>query len=214
MPTIVKLVKKVVHSSLSETMHSIAVDFLEVGTGIPSFSSLNHKDNISAIECLEVGTGKPSIASLMGIGEKADDRHQPSYSSMCSAASTFVSAQCSMEGSISFNSSCETSFEMSRKRRMGLFCEQESVKSRKPPFDLELEDSKWHRASDHKFRNNRESIHREINASNGSNNEERLCIHDFNYTKDRCKRSRSDSQQAGVEAYSLGSGDPCAYARC
>jgi hypothetical protein len=185
-------------------MDPIPIDCLEVGTGMPSFSNTNTFDP-SPINCLEVGTGKPYCPSPLSSREEVDERHQPSYSSMCLLASTFASANCSIEDSSSFPFSSDPSFDMTRERSMGLFCEQSSVQPRKRPHAREV--------SEHQHA----SIGCMIQRGRPRNDVDRFNRKDSeldNCNKEHCPRSQDSQpdqcQQPGMEAYSIGSGDPCA----
>jgi hypothetical protein len=177
------------------------VDCLEVGTGMPNFSSLNQMGTPS--DCLEVGTGTPSFSRLRTDSEHIDDRHQLSYSSMCLASSTFESAPCSIEGSLSFPFSSKTPYDMIRKRGVEFLCEQECERSSKRRCalgdnGLRHTSEKQHCNFGDVFQLKRDKKEKSIRCK---------CL-ELNHSDEPCPRSQTDSHQLEVEAFSIGSGDP------
>jgi hypothetical protein len=184
-------------------------DFLEIGPGTPSFSCPNHTGT-SSVDCLDIGTGTPPPSSLLTKRGQVDDRHQPSYSIACFAASSVSveSAQYSIEESFSFPfSSSKTSFCMVGKRSEPK-CEHLGKRQYDPL------DSGWRRAREQQYWNSGNRFHQEEETKGERG--KRRCIIDskLNCSQERCSGSQDsqhDSQQPAMEAYSLGSGDPRAY---
>jgi hypothetical protein len=193
-------------SSRSEHFVSMdSVDCLEVGTGMPSFPSLNQM--VPRSDCLEVGTGAPSFSSLLTNREHVDDRHQPSYSSMCLASSTFGSVQCSIEGTLSFPFSSKTPYDVKRKRGMGCLCEQECEHPSK--CTRTLGDSGWRRAGEQQHCSIEDIIQRKRNRKEKKTDRKGLEL--YHASDEPCPRPLTDSHQREVEAFSIGSGDPFGF---
>jgi hypothetical protein len=159
-------------------------------------------------EYILMGSGIPSFSPLVDI---PDERYLFSCSSMCSAASTAVaSAICSMQESLSFPCSSETTFDLARHLKLRLCDDEESRKRKQDP------ERGWRRCG----RNNpSERYHLDGFGCIGNTNLiHEISLIEFAKPRSCCGVPRPEPfhpenrQSAALEEFSLGSGDP--YAAC
>ena len=148
-------------------------------------------------ECLYVGSGTQSFSPAKDV---SDEIYKSACSSMCSAASTVASALCSIEGSVSFPSSSETTFDLARHLTMRLSEQQESRNRR---CDAERG---WRHC-------NAPSERHRLDSFGDTCQAEKLSFIDLSDRR-RCASPapRQEQPPPALEEFSLGSGDP--YAAC
>ena len=152
-------------------------------------------------ECLHVGSGFQSFSPLI---DTPDESFKSACSSMCSAASTVASALCSIEGSVSFPSSSETTFDRARHLTLRLNEQQE-------PRNRRCESERgWRRCADR----NAPSERRPLDSFGCTYQAEPLSALEFTVSVSRSGFSSASRQEQPpvLEEFSLGSGNP--YAAC
>ncbi len=156
-------------------------------------------------DCLHVGSGIQSFSPLI---DASDDSFKSACSSMCSAASTVASALCSIEGSVSFPSSSETTFDLAKHLTQRLNEQQQESRNRR--CDSERG---WRRSTDR----NAPSERRHLDSFGDTFQAAQYWQLDFS-ERSRISAPRPDQflplsmQHPALEEFSLGSGNP--YAAC
>ena len=161
----------------------------------PPSSSRTYSSNEA--ECFHVGSGIQSFSPLM------DTPHEcftSACSSMCSAASTVASALCSVEGSVSFSSSSETTFDLVRSLTLRLNEQQEPRNRRRES------DRGWRRCADH----NAPSERRPLGSFGGTCQAEPPSSLEFTVSRSIISSAPRQEQPPVLEEFSLGSGNPYA----
>uniref|UniRef100_A0A7S0MBK0 Uncharacterized protein n=1 Tax=Cryptomonas curvata TaxID=233186 RepID=A0A7S0MBK0_9CRYP len=165
----------------------------------PSSPSSSRAYSSSEAECLHVGSGIQSFRPLI---DTPDECCKSACSSMCSAASTVASALYSIEGSVSFLSSSEITFDLARHVTLRLNEQQEPRNRRRES------ERGWRRCADRSAPSER----RPLDSFGGTCQAEPISSLEFTVSRSGISSAPRQEQPPVLEEFSLGSGNP--YAPC
>ena len=174
--------------------------YFSIAFAFSQFSpSRTHSSN-EAEDCFHVGTG---IQQFSPSNDSTYECFKPECSSMCSAASTVVSALCSIEESVSFPSTSETTYYSSRHLTLKPN-EQQEPRSRQSDSERG-----WRRCAYRSTPSERPSL----DIFDRTHQAEKFTILDYSLAPRSCTSTAPrQGQPPALEEFSLGSGNP--YAAC